>query len=70
MKIAILLPYKENFSRLRELKAEVERIQSRLQKQRVRMQKEFEDWYAKATAAEKLCAEVWLYSELSAIRSC
>ena len=24
----------------------------------------------KATAAEKLCAEVWLYSELSAIRSC
>eukprot|EP00946_MAST-07B_sp_MAST-7B-sp1_P000703 g703.t1 len=37
--------YKENFSRLRELKAEVERIQSRLQKQRVRMQKEFETWY-------------------------
>ena len=37
--------YKDNFSRLRELKAEVERIQSRLQKQRVRMQKEFETWY-------------------------
>ncbi len=37
--------YKENFSQLRELKAEVERIQSRLQKQRVRMQKEFETWY-------------------------
>ena len=37
--------YKENFSHLRDLKAEVERIQSRLQKQRVRMQKEFETWY-------------------------
>ena len=37
--------YKENFSQLRDLKGEVERIQSRLQKQRVRMQKEFETWY-------------------------
>jgi kinesin family protein 6/9 len=39
------ISYKENFSRLRNLKGDVERIQGQLQKQRVRMQKEFELWH-------------------------
>ena len=37
--------YKSNFSDLRSLKSEVERIQSKLKKQRMKMQKEFELWY-------------------------
>ena len=39
------IAYKENFSKLRNLKGDVERIQGQLQKQRVRMQKEFELWH-------------------------
>jgi len=39
------IQYKSNFSELRSLKSEVERIQSKLKKQRMKMQKEFELWY-------------------------
>lgn len=37
--------YKQHFSELRGLKGEVERIQSKLKKQRIQMQKQFELWY-------------------------
>jgi len=41
--------YKQNFSELRSLKGDVERIQGQLKKQRVRMQKEFDLWHETMT---------------------
>ena len=38
--------YKQNFNRLRELKSEIERIQKQLERQRVRMQSDFESWHS------------------------
>ena len=38
--------YKQNFNRLRELKSEIERIQKQLERQRIRMQSDFESWHS------------------------
>lgn len=37
--------YKDNFNKLRELKSEIEHIQMMLEKSRVQLQKDFEQWY-------------------------
>ena len=37
--------YKEGFTALRAVKSEVERIQRKLEKQRVKLQKDFETWF-------------------------
>ena len=37
--------YKKNFNTLRELKSEIERIQKQLERQRIRMQSDFESWH-------------------------
>ena len=37
--------YKDYFNGLREMKAEIERIQKQLEKQRIRMQNDFEKWH-------------------------
>ena len=38
--------YKKNFNTLRELKSEIERIQKQLERQRIRMQSDFESWHS------------------------
>ena len=40
------MDYKKSFEHLRELKAEIERIQKQLEKQRIRMQGDFEKWHS------------------------
>jgi len=45
--------YKRTFQKLREHKKEIDHVQAMLEKSRKRMQKEFEDWYQKATAKEQ-----------------
>ena len=44
--------YKRTFQKLREHKKEIDHVQAMLEKSRKRMQKEFEEWYAKAMASE------------------
>lgn len=43
--------YKNTFSRLRELKTGIEHLQHILEQQRVRLQKDFENWFAEQAAA-------------------
>ncbi len=40
------LKYQEQYNELKELKAEIERIQNLLERSRERMQKDFETWLA------------------------
>lgn len=50
--------YKESFTRLRSLKTEIEHLQHLLEKAKVKMQKDFEIWWAEQAAFSKPPEEV------------
>ena len=57
--------YKEGFDKLRDVKAEIERIQLLLEKSRDRMQKDFEKWLAVMLDQRKVAApKIEIGSEL------
>ena len=49
-----LIRYKESFTRLRSLKTEIEHLQHLLEKAKVKMQKDFEIWWAEQAAFSKV----------------
>lgn len=63
--------YKESFTRLRSLKTEIEHLQHLLEKAKVKMQKDFEIWWAEQAAFSKPPDEVraaWKTPPISPIR--
>ena len=48
--ICSVIRYKESFTRLRSLKTEIEHLQHLLEKAKVKMQKDFEIWWAEQAA--------------------
>ena len=46
----LFVRYKESFTRLRSLKTEIEHLQHLLEKAKVKMQKDFEIWWAEQAA--------------------
>lgn len=49
------LRYKDSFTRLRSLKTEIEHLQHLLEKAKVKMQKDFEIWWAEQAAFNQVC---------------
>ena len=52
--LSFLIRYKESFTRLRSLKTEIEHLQHLLEKAKVKMQKDFEIWWAEQAAFSKV----------------
>ena len=53
----LLLSYKESFTRLRSLKTEIEHLQHLLEKAKVKMQKDFEIWWAEQASFNQVYTE-------------
>lgn len=51
--------YKQSFSRLKELKTEIEHLQHLLEQQRVRLQRDFEQWFAEQAANLQSSKKAW-----------
>ena len=50
-----MVRYKDSFTRLRSLKTEIEHLQHLLEKAKVKMQKDFEIWWAEQAAFNQVC---------------
>lgn len=53
----LLISYKESFTRLRSLKTEIEHLQHLLEKAKVKMQKDFEIWWAEQASFNQVYTE-------------
>ena len=58
-----LIRYKESFTQLKSLKTEIEHLQHLLEKAKVKMQKDFEIWWAEQAAFN----QVWIETTLRSI---
>ena len=58
-----LIRYKESFTQLKSLKTEIEHLQHLLEKAKVKMQKDFEIWWAEQAAFN----QVWIETTLGSI---
>ena len=58
-----LIRYKESFTQLKSLKTEIEHLQHLLEKSKVKMQKDFEIWWAEQAAFN----QVWIETSLRSI---
>ncbi|XP_071995860.1 kinesin-like protein KIF6 isoform X2 [Engystomops pustulosus] len=51
--------YKERFTRLKSLKTEIEHLQLLLEKSKIRLQKEFQEWWTQETCSLQIIMEAW-----------